>query len=227
VKILVVDDESLALKRLTRMLQELGESLVGFESPNDALEYASKNHFDIALLDINMPEIDGKELALKLLEKNPNSFIIFQSAYEEHALEAFKIGAIDYLLKPFSKEQLKLALKRAKEYHLGSAKKFLLKRGDESYLVSQSDIYYIEADLSEVIIRSKEEFFYYKDKISDIEKELSKNFFRVHRSFIINVDKIKQIKTLSQSRLQFSFEGIDDVVVSSKDGARKFREFFN
>lgn len=224
--ILVVDDEFLALTRLTRMLEELGHKNMIFENPKEALEHTSKEYFDVALLDINMPQMNGKELALELLKTNPDIFIIFQSAYEEHALEAFKIGAIDYLLKPFSKEQLQSSLKRASEYRQERKKRFLVRCDEDSILLEDSEILYIEASLSEVIIRTREGFFYYKEKISDIEKELPKNFFKIHRSIIINLDKIKNFRTLDQSRLEFSFKDVGDVVVSSKDGAKKFREFF-
>lgn len=225
-RVLVVDDENLGLKRLTRMLEEMEVEHISFQDSQEALEFAQRGVFDVALLDISMLEIDGKELAKMLLELNPDAFVIFQTAYEEHALEAFKIGAIDYLLKPFSKEHLEGALRRAKEYQARAKKRFLVKYGDDSFVVEDSEIYYIEADLSEIVIRTRDEFFYYKEKISDIKKLMPKNFFKIHRSIIINVDKIKNIKTLTQSRLEFSFEGIDDVVVSSKEGAKKFREFF-
>ncbi len=96
-----------------------------------------------------------------------------------------------------------------------------------SYLISQEEIIYVEADLNEVIIRTKEHFSYLDKQISHMEKVLDpKLFFRIHRSFLINVTAIKQILTIEQSKLEFSFKTIDDVITSSKEGAKKFRETY-
>ncbi|MFP4331766.1 MAG: LytR/AlgR family response regulator transcription factor [Campylobacterales bacterium] len=225
-RVLVVDDEALALSRIERMLGELEVEHSAYSNELEALEYAKKNYFDVALLDINMPNIDGKELARRFIEINQNCFVVFQTAYDEHAVEAFRIGAIDYLLKPFSKEQLQASLLRAKEYRAHAKARFLIRQDRSSFLVEDAQIYYIEADLGEVIVRTKDEFLYLKQKISDIESKLPSNFFRIHRSFIINLDMVKEIETVQQSKLEFSFKGIKDIVSSSKDGAKKFRELF-
>ena len=105
-------------------------------------------------------------------------------------------------------------------------KKILGKRGDKIYLIDINDIYYIKADLDEVIIKIKEADAYVRRKIGDLETLLSgKNFFRIHRSYIVNVDKIKSMKSVEQSKLQISFDGIAEIVTSSKDGAKDFREY--
>ena len=100
------------------------------------------------------------------------------------------------------------------------------KRGDKLYLIDINDIYYIKADLDEVIVRIKDADAYVRRKIGDLETLLSgKNFFRVHRSYIVNVDKIKSMKSVEQSKLQISFDGIDEIITSSKEGAKDFREY--
>ena len=94
------------------------------------------------------------------------------------------------------------------------------------YLIDISDIYYIKADLDEVIVRIKDADTYVRRKIGDLETLLNgKNFFRVHRSYIVNVDKIKSMKSVEQSKLQISFEGIAEIITSSKEGAKDFREY--
>jgi two-component system LytT family response regulator len=80
--------------------------------------------------------------------------------------------------------------------------------------------------LDEIIVRFKESDGYVKRKISDIERLLKgRNFFRIHRSCIVNVDKIRYLETIEQSKLKISFQGIDSVVTSSKEGAKAFREY--
>lgn len=228
-KILIVDDEKLALSRLKRLLMEEGfNDIVEASNPIDAIKEFAKEKFDVAFLDISMPAMSGLELANTILDINPKTFILFQTAYEEHALEAFQSGGMDYLLKPISKESVKKAIEKIEKYLQKNleSKKLVAKRGSRIYLVEIDDIYYIKADLDEVIIKVKDADAYLRKKIGDMQILLEgKNFFRVHRSYIVNVDKIKSMQSVEQSKLEISFEGIDDIVTSSKDGAKEFREY--
>ncbi len=232
--VLIVDDEKLALSRLKRILNEEGiTNIIEYNNPVDAIKELSKTKFDIAFLDISMPTISGLELANTILSINPNTFIIFQTAYEEYALEAFQSGGLDYLLKPISNESIKKALEKIKKYiqktninTQSNSKKLIAKRGSKIYMIDIDDIYYIKADLDEVIIKIKETDAYVRKKMQDIQKLLEgKNFFRIHRSYIVNVDKIKSMQSIEQSKLEISFKGIDDIITSSKDGAKEFREY--
>ncbi len=230
-KILIVDDEKLASSRVKRILNELGhEDITVFNDSLEASENIVKNRYDIVFLDIQMPNITGLELANKILELEPKTFIIFQTAFDQFAIEAFKIGGVDYILKPTTKESIESSLSKVKKYiqthSETNSKKIMGKRGNKIYLIEVDDIFYIKADLDEVIIRIKEADVYVRKKIGDMNKLLSnKNFFRIHRSIIVNVDKIKSMESGEQSKLQISFEGIDETVTSSKDGAKEFREY--
>eukprot|EP01156_Anaeramoeba_ignava_P006940 Anaeramoba_ignava/a350070_12.p2 GENE.a350070_12~~a350070_12.p2 ORF type:complete len:183 (-),score=11.54 a350070_12:862-1410(-) len=176
-----------------------------------------------------MPSMSGLELANNLLEIDSSIFIVFQTAYEEYALEAFESGGMDYILKPISSESIKKSLDKIYKYTdkvLDETKKIVAKRGNKIYLIDINDIYYIKADLDEVIIKIKNADAYLRKKIGDMENILKgKNFFRVHRSYIVNVDKIKSMQSVEQSKLEISFNDIDDIVTSSKDGAKEFREY--
>jgi two-component system LytT family response regulator len=227
-KILLVDDEKLAIMRLQRMLNELEHShIVAAESTQEAIELLKKEEFDTIFLDINMPQTSGLELAYQIRSLYPSMPIIFQTAYEEHALRAFDIGAFGYLVKPFSLEQLKNILLHVSRFTKEEELKIMSKQGDAYLLLKPEQIYYVQADLSEVIIRSDEGFSYYSQKISQMQELLQKhNFLRVHRSYLINTDKIKTMSMAEQSKLCFSFDGIKDKIESSKSGAKKFREIF-
>lgn len=227
---MIVDDEKLALSRLQRLLNENGiEDITAFNNPVDALKEITKTKFDAVFLDISMPNISGFELADSIIALEPKTFIVFQTAYEEYALEAFKKGGIGYLVKPIESEAIKNILEKInmfKANSLDESKKILGKRGDKLYLIDLNDIYYIKADLDEVIIKIKEADAYVRRKIGDLETLLSgKNFFRIHRSYIVNVDKIKSMKSVEQSKLQIYFDGITEVITSSKEGAKEFREY--
>lgn len=227
---MIVDDESLALSRLKRLLNENGiEDITAFDNPIDALKEITKTKFDAVFLDISMPNITGLELADSIIQLEPKTFIIFQTAYSEFALEAYKSGGMGYLVKPIESNDIKNILEKVRNFKSSlneESKKILGKRGDKLYLIDISDIYYIKADLDEVIVRIKDADAYVRRKIGDLETLLSgKNFFRVHRSYIVNVDKIKSMKSVEQSKLQISFDGIAEIITSSKEGAKDFREY--
>ncbi len=226
---MIVDDESLALSRLKRLLNENGiEDITAFDNPIEALKEVTKTKFDAVFLDISMPNITGLELADSIIQLEPKTFIVFQTAYSEFALEAYKSGGMGYLMKPIESNEIKNILEKIRNFKNSSeeSKKILGKRGDKLYLIDTSDIYYIKADLDEVIVKIKETDAYVRRKIGDLEILLNgKNFFRVHRSYIVNVDKIKSMRSIEQSKLEISFEGISEIVTSSKEGAKDFREY--
>ena len=226
---MIVDDESLALSRLKRLLNENGiEDITAFDNPIEALKEITKTRFDAVFLDISMPNITGLELADSIMQIEPKTFIIFQTAHTEFALEAFKNGGIGYLVKPIESNDVKNILDKIKSFKVSvdESKKILGKRGDKLYLIDINDIYYIKADLDEVIVKIKDADAYVRRKIGDLETLLSgRNFFRVHRSYIVNVDKIKSMRSVEQSKLEISFDGISEIVTSSKEGAKDFREY--
>lgn len=227
---MIVDDEKLALSRLKRLLNENNiDDIVEFNNPIDALKEITKTKFDVVFLDISMPNISGFELADSIINIEPKTFIVFQTAFEEFALKAFQSGGIGYLVKPIESKDIKNILEKIrlfKSSNVDESKKILGKRGDKLYLIDINDIYYIKADLDEVIIKIKEADAYVRRKIGDLEELLkNKNFFRIHRSYIINVDKIKSMRSIEQSKLEISFDGISEIITSSKEGAKEFREY--
>lgn len=226
-RILIVDDESLALQRLTRLLNEIGDfGITSFQSSKEALKEIQKNFYDLIFLDISMPEISGLDLANSIMDLTPKSFIVFQTAHSKYALEAFNYGGVGYLLKPVTTESLQKIIKRVKELIPKESKRLMGKSGSDLYIVSPEDIFYIKADLDEVIIRIKETEVYVRRKIGELNKQLSSpNFFRIHRSYIVNIDKIKSMQSVEQSKLEISFNGINEIITSSKDGAKEFREY--
>jgi two-component system LytT family response regulator len=228
-KILIVDDEILALQRLETMLKKIGcYEIVATNDGKEAIELLRDIYFDILITDIEMPDLNGIDLAKSIAEISPDTYIIFQTAYNEYALKAFEVGAIDYLLKPYSSEELDKSILRASKFLAKEEKKRVLSRnGDEFYLLRFEEIIYIKAELSEVMIRTKDNFSYYSKQISQVETLLKPfNFFRIHRSYIINLDKVKSMESSQQSRVKFYFSDIPEAIESSREGAKIFRERF-
>lgn len=226
--ILIVDDEPLAITRLTRLLGSLGHTMITAASSGpQALELAMKENFDLAFLDISMSGMDGIELGYALRYQHENLAIIYQTAYDHHALKAFDVGAIDYLLKPYTAENLQRAIARVATSNAPKELRLISKAGENHYLLSPQELYYVKADLSEVMFRSDEGFSYYPKKISDVEALLEPHgFLRIHRSYLVNLNRVKEMETIDQSRISFSFEGIKETIESSKDGAKNFRHLF-
>jgi len=134
-KVMIVDDEKLALGRLKRLLNENKiEDITEFNNPVDALKEIVKTKFDVVFLDISMPNISGLELADSILAMEPKTFIVFQTAHEEFALEAFKKGGVGYLVKPIQSEDIKAILEKINNFKTTTSeenKKILAKRGDK------------------------------------------------------------------------------------------------
>ncbi len=230
-KILIVDDEELARARLKRMLVTLEFSEIEeVSNADEAISNFKNNSYDLVFLDINMPQVSGLELAYELKYLDENITIIFQTAYEEHALKAYDIGAVGYLVKPYSLGQVQESINRVKRTMVEQEKdelRILSKTGESYLLLKPQEISYVKADLSEVMIRSAKGFSYYAQKISDLQNKLQAyNFVKIHRSYLINIDEIKEIETIEQSKLRFSFRNCSETIESSKDGAKAFREQF-
>ncbi len=225
--ILIVDDVELARERLGRILGYLGKSDLFFaQDAKSAREYLLNEKIDVAFLDIEMPGESGLELADFIREKT-ESFIVFATAYEQYALDAFAKDGIGYLLKPFSEEDVLGVLEKIEQFapKARGVKKILGKLGNKIFLIDIEEILYIDADLNEVIVRTQESSYYVRMKLSQIEKYLPSHFLKVHRSHIVNIDAIKSLESIEQSKYIISFKGIRDEITSSKDGAKRLREF--
>ncbi|MEJ5169154.1 MAG: LytTR family DNA-binding domain-containing protein [Arcobacteraceae bacterium] len=221
-KIAIIDDEQLALERLTRILRELGYEDVTASSNTDIV-FDSK--YDLLFLDIDMPSIRGTELAKKIKSVYPDISIIFQTAYSEFALEAFDIGSIDYILKPTEKSRVLQAISRVSA-RKNPITKLVTKLGNETYIIDPKDVYFIQADLNEVIVKTKTSNAYMQKNISILEQELKDyGFVRVHRSYLVNINKIKNMTTVEASKFEIKFIDIYDTITTSKDGAKFLRNY--
>lgn len=238
-KTIIVDDEKLARGRITRLLESdiqieiIGECKNGFE----ALEMLSQKDVDLLFLDIQMPGMNGFEMLAKLT-KNKIPTIIFVTAYDQFALKAFEVHAIDYLLKPFGDERFYSALEFAKTQISSNSdkndflasikdlvsqnipqqnflKKISIKDNGKIYFVNTSDIIRIKSDGKYVEIIDSKNTHKLRAGISEIETKLDpQNFIRIHRSSIININQIKEIQHWYKNEYNFHMTN-GDVVKSS------------
>lgn len=240
----VVEDEYISRERLKRILTSLGVKVVGeAESKQQAIEKLDYTKPDVVFLDIRLPDGTGLEVASHILQNFEElPYIVFVTAYGEYAIEAFKVNSIDYILKPYKEEDVKKSLEKINSLEnkkvalTGVAN--LVSKSEEIFipvkylnkyvLLKPSDIYYIKAELSETIIRTKDHEYLSNKRLYEFEQILSgKGFFRVHKSYIINLSKIKEMKVVEQSKFLISFDGINDTIKTSRDGAKMLREFLD
>lgn len=221
IQAIIADDEVLARQKLRHLLEDeadveiLGEGATAEET----IELANMTAPDLILLDIQMPGMDGFDVVSALCSKKAACpRIIFTTAFDRYALRAFEINAVDYLLKPFTRERLQQAMQRVREQMaLHNDDTRSAKRTDEPYttrivfksrgrilFLPISDIRWIGAEENYVRICTERENHLLRETMASFESRLDpKSFIRVHRSAIVNLQYVKEIRTDSMEGESF------------------------
>jgi two-component system LytT family response regulator len=197
--VLIVDDEPIQRKIMreyctqSRFFEKIAEAKDGVE----ALEFLNQSHFDLLLLDINMPLLSGLSLAKSI---KGNTKVIFVTAYAEHAVEAFELSVIDYLLKPVSFERFIKAIQklvsRENATTLELPNFIAVKQGKKTLKVSIDDILYCEAkgNNTHIFLADNTHLDVYSSLTKLLTELPNEVFTRVHRAFIVNNKKIKAVE---------------------------------
>ncbi|WP_019880832.1 MULTISPECIES: LytTR family DNA-binding domain-containing protein [unclassified Methylophilus] len=196
-RLLIVDDEPLARQRLRDLVGDVGGYEVAGEATNgvEAIGMLQEASVDIVLVDIRMPMMDGIELAQHLRGLPQPPKLIFTTAYDHYAVQAFELNAIDYLLKPIRSERLAAAL--AKAQPLQAAQSQALRPLQETYdhlsihergkvlLVPISDVLYLRAELKYVTVRTRDKSYLLETSLSQLEQTYAAQFVRIHRNALV------------------------------------------
>lgn len=216
IEAVILDDEPPARNVLLEFLQELNwiEVIEAFGDPHDALNFLNKSNVDLLFLDIEMPQINGFEVVSRLSE-NQRPHIIFSTAYDEHAIKAFDINAVDYLLKPYTKARFKEAVKKARRrIKLNDDQKTqidslleqlkneaeypdrLFVRGAKSVKpIKVDDIHWIEAEGDYSRLHLKNESALCSMGLGKVLEKLNpQKFVRVHRSHALSLSALRNLK---------------------------------
>ncbi|MFZ6777977.1 LytR/AlgR family response regulator transcription factor [Undibacterium sp. Ji83W] len=196
-KILIVDDEAYSRDKLRRLVAEHVADAVVSEARDgkDALECIQKQQPDLVFLDIQMPEMDGITVASQLAAPVP--LIVFVTAYDQFALQAFDANAIDYLLKPYDEARFLRALQRVSERR-ASVKKvqteqhLLLNEKGRVVVIKLADIIRLEAADNYVMVHTAQQHMM-RQTLSGLQEKLGEGFVRCHRSHIVRLDQIAQV----------------------------------
>jgi len=207
---LVIDDEPLARRRMTHLLRgDPDINVVGtFGSASAAATHARNLAPQLLLLDIRMPELDGFELVQSLAGQGLNPYVIFVTAYSDRSMDAFGVGAIDYLLKPFDDERFARAIARAKSLisaggHNGAVQRpalagdrtrLLLAERGKVVVLAMRDIEFVQAAAKYVKIYAAGRCYSFRQSLGQLETRLDPAcFVRVHRSTLVNVEHIAEM----------------------------------
>lgn len=200
-KLLLVDDEPLARNRLRQLLDDLGnpelQVVAEAGTGREALQLAGVTRPDAVLLDISMPDMDGIECARHLNRLPQPPAIIFTTAYDQYALQAFELNAIDYLLKPIRLERLQQALAKARPLPPAaleaSARQLERQRQHiavhergKIVLVPVDAILCLRAELKYVTLRTREHEYLLEESLTQLEQEFAHTFVRIHRNCLVN-----------------------------------------
>lgn len=205
-KIAIVDDETPARNRLKDLLQDCAQQIpleLAGEAANgwEALALLQTHPADVALLDIRMPEMDGLELAQHLRKLPAPPAIIFTTAFDDYAIKAFEVHAVDYLLKPIRQARLLEALARAssiaplrqellQQLRPRARTHFSVHERGRINLVPVSEVIYLRAELKYVTLRTRDKEHLLEESLTRLEQEFSERFVRVHRSCLVAKDGI-------------------------------------
>jgi two-component system LytT family response regulator len=227
IRAVIVDDEDLARQVVRELLAEHAEIEVVAECANgfEAVKAVTELKPDLLFLDIQMPKLDGFEV-LELI--GTDMAIIFATAYDQHALRAFEVHAVDYLLKPFGAERFEQSLTRAKQRLGGKlppiselkaatrsageyAERIVVRDGTRVHIIPIAKLDYIEAQDDYIALASEGKKHLKQQTISSVESSLDpKLFLRVHRSYVVNLERVTKIEPF----------GKDTYVAILRDGSR-------
>jgi len=246
-KLIIVEDEQLAAERLMTLLRNYDpavEVIACLESIEDTVRYLkSHSHPDLLLLDIHLSDGHSFEIFKQVNYSGP---VIFTTAYDIYALEAFKLLSIDYILKPITQDALATALNKFKSLSLSFnaarlrtgipsmqeqryKKRFLGKVGQRLFFIDSSDIAFFQADNKIVYLVDKSGTRYIVEHTMEkLEEQLDpRKFFHLTRKFIVNIEAIQQVKPYFNSRLKLSVLGApqQEEMVISRDRVAEFRQW--
>ncbi|MBO7522317.1 MAG: response regulator [Bacteroidales bacterium] len=238
----IIDDEAPARDLLRHYLKDIdsveivGECENGFEG----LKVISELKPDLVILDIQMPKLTGFEM-LEVLNERPN--VIFATAYDQYAIKAFELSAVDYLLKPFSKERLQNAISKVVEKKKDNASKpnevdnviqayseqtngvnrIVVKKGNAIKVIPLSDIKYLEAEGDYVMVHYSDGKALKQQTMKYFEENLPASFLRIHRAYIVNMDLVIGIEPYGKD-VHVAILSTGEKLQVSKNGYKNIKE---
>jgi two-component system LytT family response regulator len=249
-KTLIVDDEPIARQVLREELEEIGDIEISGEAHDGATALAAIRELtpDLIFLDLQMPGVGGFDVIRKLPLRGHIPMVVIVTAFDQYAIQAFEAGAIDYLLKPVSKDRLAQAVDRAMKLRVRPAavaerlasmqgvaespaarivRKIVARSGEEYLLLNAEEVFAFEADGDLVwIITAKKRYLATQSLRTIQEKLQNTSFRRIHRKALVNIDHVRRMSTLSSQRWLITLNNNQEFIVSKRQ-ARNIRELLS
>ena len=241
-KILIADDEKLARLRLSSLIAECGDSFeIVAEAKNgvEALQKWKQTQAEIVLLDIRMPEMDGLQVAQEVLRFENPPAVIFTTAYDSHALQAFEANAMDYLLKPIRKDRLLTALQKAqvfKQAQIQLLQKSLPREHRRTHLCVQvagdlhllnlDEVLFFHADSKYVSAKTRSKEYLLDDSLKSLEEEFTDTFLRIHRNALVSLRHIEDLRKQEDGQVIVKFHNFPETLTVSRRLVAKVKACF-
>jgi two-component system, LytTR family, response regulator len=233
---LIIDDEAPARGRLRKMLEREPDVSVIGECSNgpEAISSITEQRPDVIFLDVQMPEVNGFDV-LRALSPETVPAVIFVTAHDRHAVEAFEVHALDYLLKPFTQARLQQALKRARQSRVNSGQmmeqllgllestsprgpsldRIAVKSGTQTIFVRVEELDFVESAANYVVLRTRNGSHILRETLSNLESRLPPRLFlRISRSIIVNLERVKALQANPQGESVLVLEDGRQLVVT-------------
>lgn len=211
---LIADDEELARLRLRALLEEQAVEVVGCAANGaQALSMAAALAPDVVFMDIRMPVLDGLAAAAQLAALKPSPQLVFCTAYDAHALAAFDLRAVDYLVKPIRRERLAEALARL-NLTPGSTRKaartqLSAKIGGVMKLIQVREVLYFQTDEKYVLAQGLHTSLLLEESLKSLEDEFAERFVRIHRAVLVAPDAVAALKRTSDGEVVVTIRGMN------------------
>ncbi len=245
-KILLVDDETPSRQELRYILSSLVKqaAIVEASSGEQALQLVRQEAVDIAFIDINMHGMDGITLSQELSKLDDSIRQVFATAYDQYAIKAFELNAVDYVLKPFEENRIKITVERllsdmdkkktAEKDSVHALPEKTLRKitvwiNGRALLLDIHHVAYIAAEDRGSLIKTSGGIFSSKETLCYFEKKLEKdNFLRVHRGYLINPEQVSEIQPWFNQTYIIKMTGFEkDEIPVSRNYIKRFKEIFD
>jgi two-component system response regulator LytT len=218
-KALVCDDEAPARSELRYLLEEAGDvEVVGEASSGvEALQLIKAFPYDVVFLDIDMPGLSGMQLAEVLATLDRQPAVVFVTAYSEHAVEAFEVAAVDYLVKPVEVDRLRQAIERLvprEQVDMAKVDRVPVEKSGKKILLPVEDIFYIMAKGDYTYLHTDGERYLSTISLASLEKRLEPmGFCRIHRRYLVNLSRVKEVVPMYGGTLLLTLSDPDQTQV--------------
>ena len=233
---MIVDDEAPARSELRFLLEQTGKigTITEASSVRSAIEMLMESRVDVVFLDISMPGASGLQLAEALHKlKNPPA-IVFVTAYSDHAVEAFDVDAVDYLMKPVEEARLDRAIEkvmqRAKPVTDSKVtiERIPVEKGGKKILIGIDKIRFVMARDDYAYLQTDTDRYFSTVSLAQLEKRLDGHgFFRVHRGYLVNLSMVEEIESVSGGTLLLTLNGVEEKIPVSRRRVSSLKKALN